>query len=98
MVRGCGQQTTGAATNFVSYWAIGIPLSALLAFRFNAGVHGLWGGLLVATTLQAIGLSILVARFDWPGEAAKAAARVQQTRIATSAEEADGAEEQLLDP
>lgn len=51
-MRGCGRQLIGAVTNFMSYWLLGLPLAALLAFKFGLGVHGLWGGLLVATTVQ----------------------------------------------
>jgi multidrug resistance protein, MATE family len=47
VVRGAGRQTIGAITNFISYWMLGLPLAALLAFRFHLGIHGLWGGLLV---------------------------------------------------
>ncbi len=52
VVRGCGRQLIGAITNLISYWVLGLPLAALLAFRFELGVHGLWTGLLVATTVQ----------------------------------------------
>lgn len=47
MVRGAGRQTIGAITNFISYWLLGLPLAALLAFRLHLGIHGLWIGLLV---------------------------------------------------
>lgn len=53
VVRGAGRQTVGAATNFVSYWLLGLPLAALLAFRCHLGVHGLWLGLLTGTSFQA---------------------------------------------
>lgn len=52
VVRGCGRQLVGAITNLISYWVLGLPLAALLAFRFELGVHGLWTGLLVATSVQ----------------------------------------------
>ena len=47
VVRGAGRQTIGAITNFISYWLLGLPLAALLAFRLELGIHGLWAGLLV---------------------------------------------------
>ena len=31
--RGAGRQGTGAVANITSYWGIGIPLSAFLAFK-----------------------------------------------------------------
>ena len=87
VVRGAGRQNVGAVTNFLSYWCLGMPLSGLLAFRFRLGIYGLWGGLLVATSVQALVLGAVVSRFDWDAEAHKAAARVVASREVTQADE-----------
>lgn len=52
VVRGAGRQSLGAASNLVSFWVLGIPLSVLLAFHLKLGVVGLLSGLLVASLTQ----------------------------------------------
>lgn len=91
-MRGAGRQTVGAATNFVSYWLLGLPLAALLAFRLRLGVHGLWLGLLTGTSFQAVTLGFIVSRFSWAAEARQAAVRVAAGKAAArpaDEEEAD---------
>lgn len=53
------------------------------------------GALLSATSCQAIGLGIIVSRFDWAAEARKAAARVDATKAA-GVDDADEEAQQLL--
>ncbi|RLN72090.1 hypothetical protein BBJ28_00011018, partial [Nothophytophthora sp. Chile5] len=42
--RGAGRQNMAAKTNVTAFYAVGIPLGALLAFHFGWGVEGLWIG------------------------------------------------------
>lgn len=46
LLRGSGRQETGAATNLCSYWLLGIPSAAFLAFRWAGRTAPLWVGLL----------------------------------------------------
>lgn len=51
--RGSGRQGTGAATNLASYWCLGVPLAALLAFRWAAGTRMQQAGLLAPSPAAA---------------------------------------------
>ncbi|HEY4359163.1 MAG TPA: MATE family efflux transporter [Acidobacteriaceae bacterium] len=45
-LRGAGNTTAPLLTHLVCYWALGMPLGALLAFKIHLGAAGLWWGLL----------------------------------------------------
>lgn len=77
ILRGSGRQKVGAIVNGAANYGVGLPLQLLLAFRLGGGVAGLWWGIAVAATLQAIVLAVLVSRFDWQREAARAAKLVR---------------------
>ena len=49
-LRGAGNTTAPLYTQLVCFWAIGMPLGALLGFHFKLGAAGLWWGLLIALT------------------------------------------------
>ena len=40
--------------NLVAYWAVGLPVAELLAFRAGLGPVGLWVGLTAALVVVAI--------------------------------------------
>lgn len=44
-LRGTGNTRTPMLCNLVFYWFVGLPLGALLCFRFGWGAAGLWTGL-----------------------------------------------------
>jgi len=46
----------------IAYWVIGLPMSYLLAFKFNFGVEGVWYGLSLGLTISAL---LLFARFNY---------------------------------
>jgi MATE family multidrug resistance protein len=46
-LRGIGNTRLPMLANFIGYWTLGLPLGALLCFRFKLGVFGLWIGLCV---------------------------------------------------
>ena len=52
ILKGSGRQLVGAVTNFVSYYIIGLPLAAYLAFWQPLGVVGVWIGLAVADFIE----------------------------------------------
>ncbi|KAF8072612.1 DTX14 [Scenedesmus sp. PABB004] len=74
VLRGAGRQLTGAWANWISYWAVGMPVAWMLgAPRFAGwGVWGLRAGLTVAVATQALILHALVATLDWGAEVARA--------------------------
>lgn len=59
VLRGLGDTRTPLAANLVAFWLLGIPVAALLAFRFGFGPEGLWWGLVAALGAVA---AFLVAR------------------------------------
>lgn len=44
-LRGAGDTRTPMLCHFAGYWIIGLPLGALLGFRYSLGAVGLWMGL-----------------------------------------------------
>jgi len=46
----------------VSYWAIGMPVSYVLGFKFGFGGYGIWGGLVVGLACAAV---LMMWRFAW---------------------------------
>ena len=47
------------------YWLIGLPLSAIFAFKCDFGVRGLLAGFLVATALQALAYLGILLKTNW---------------------------------
>jgi MATE family multidrug resistance protein len=45
MLRGLQDARMPALIGFVSYWCIGLPVSALMGFTFDMGARGVWWGL-----------------------------------------------------
>ncbi|XP_057843562.2 protein DETOXIFICATION 33 isoform X2 [Cryptomeria japonica] len=62
---GAGWQRYAAIVNIVCYYFIGVPISALLAFKCNLQVKGIWIGLLVGTSSQIVILAFSIYRTDW---------------------------------
>jgi len=69
-LRGLGDTRTPVLANFLAYWVIGLPLGALLGFKFGWGAAGLWTGLCVGLILIAVSLV-----FVWQRSIAHIAAR-----------------------
>lgn len=66
-----------ACINIVSFYLIGIPLGAWLAYSSGWGVRGLWTGLDIAMALLTVGqYSHMVSSVDWGLAARKARAKV----------------------
>jgi MATE family multidrug resistance protein len=57
-LRGAGNTRTPMMANLIAYWAMGLPLGALLCFRWRMGAVGMWVGLCLA--LIIIGSSLLL--------------------------------------
>src|SRR5215471_7201482 len=57
-LRGAGDTRTPMFANLLGYWIVGMPLGAVLCFKFGFGAVGFWTGLCVALIL--IGSSLLI--------------------------------------
>uniref|UniRef100_A0A7S0DU57 Uncharacterized protein n=2 Tax=Amorphochlora amoebiformis TaxID=1561963 RepID=A0A7S0DU57_9EUKA len=77
VIRGCGRQSLGMATSFVSYVLICIPLAYCLAFQvlqsWCPGVPGLFAATCFASFLHSILNGGVIIFTDWDFEAQKAA-------------------------
>ncbi|XP_014808543.1 PREDICTED: multidrug and toxin extrusion protein 1 [Calidris pugnax] len=76
VLRGTGNQKMGAIANAIGYYAIGLPIGISLMFAAKMGVVGLWVGMIVCISLQALSFSAFVMRMDWKKAAEEAQVRV----------------------
>jgi MATE family multidrug resistance protein len=60
VLRGVGDTKAPMLINLAGFWALGIPASLLLAFRFEVGAVGLWWGLVVGLGVVAVILLLRV--------------------------------------
>ncbi|GMH13427.1 hypothetical protein Nepgr_015268 [Nepenthes gracilis] len=74
---GAGWQYLIAWINIGCYYVIGLPLGALLGYKFNLGVRGIWSGMLIGVLLQTIILLGMILRTNWNDETLKANERMQ---------------------
>ena len=56
VLRGMGRPRPAAVLNFVGYFAIGLPLGAVLGLRTSLGLQGVWLGYAAGLTVVAAGL------------------------------------------
>ncbi|XP_068766581.1 multidrug and toxin extrusion protein 1 isoform X1 [Struthio camelus] len=75
VLRGAGKQKMGAIANAIGYYAIGLPIGISLMFAAKLGVLGLWVGMIVCISLQALSFSAFVIRMDWKKAAEEAQIR-----------------------
>ena len=54
ILRGAGDTRVPAILHALSFWAVGIPFGALLAFQFDQGAPGLWWGLTAGLAAAAV--------------------------------------------
>ncbi len=52
VLRGSGRQYIGAVVNFIAYYIVAIPIGALLTFKTDLEVIGLWVGMAIGNALQ----------------------------------------------
>ena len=70
ILRGAGDTRVAMLLHTLSFWAVGIPLGALIAFRFDGGAAGLWWGLTAGLAAAAV-LQLLRVRHKLGGEVAR---------------------------
>ncbi|KAG8770596.1 hypothetical protein FRC12_004165 [Ceratobasidium sp. 428] len=76
MLRACGKLGTGAVSNFIGFYVIGIPLGFYLTFWQGCGLKGLWIGLAAALVFVAAVLGTVVLWLDWDVQVKQAKERV----------------------
>ncbi|KAG8713583.1 hypothetical protein FRC09_018556 [Ceratobasidium sp. 395] len=76
MLRACGKLGTGAVSNFIGFYVIGIPLGFYLTFWQGCGLKGLWIGLATALVFVAAVLGTVVLWLDWEVQVKQAKERV----------------------
>ncbi|TMW94119.1 hypothetical protein EJD97_010713 [Solanum chilense] len=74
---GAGWQFLVAFVNFGCYYGFGLPLGALLGYKFKLGVQGVWYAMLGGSLLQTIILLVIIGRTNWQKEAVQAEIRVK---------------------
>ncbi|KAM3343352.1 protein DETOXIFICATION 18 isoform X1 [Capsicum galapagoense] len=65
VARGCGWQHLVMFINLATFYFIGMPISCLLAFKFNLHAKGLWMGSICGLACQALGLLLLTLLTKW---------------------------------
>ncbi|KAF5944264.1 hypothetical protein HYC85_018341 [Camellia sinensis] len=75
---GCGWQAFVAYVNVGCYYVVGIPLGALLGFKFNLGAKGIWSGMITGTMIQTIILIWVTFRTNWDKEVEKSRDRLDK--------------------
>ncbi|KAG8714394.1 hypothetical protein FRC09_017682 [Ceratobasidium sp. 395] len=81
ILRACGKIGTGAVSNFIGYYFIGIPLGVYLTFWQGLGLKGLWIGAAAALVFVAAVLGTVVLRLDWDVQVKQAKERVEDKRF-----------------
>lgn len=66
--------------NIFTFWGIGLPLAAYLAFETSLEVRGLWIGVAIVTYIQFFAITTLVSCLNWKREALRAAKLVSDNR------------------
>jgi len=74
-VKASSKQQIGAVITFLAYWAIGIPVTCLMVFRFDQGTYGIWIGPTLACFFNTIAYLVMFKRANWDELIAKSAAQ-----------------------
>ncbi|CAN1337353.1 Protein DETOXIFICATION 33 [Linum perenne] len=74
---GAGWQFQVAFVNIVCYYVFGLPIGAVLGYKFDFGVKGIWSGMLIGYILQIIFLLYIIHKTNWQKEASDAEERVR---------------------
>lgn len=68
MAVGAGWQLSVALVNAACYYLFGLPLGALLGYKFKLRAQGIWTGILAGCLLQTVVLMVIVLRTNWQKE------------------------------
>ncbi|XP_062161543.1 protein DETOXIFICATION 40-like [Alnus glutinosa] len=75
---GCGWQAFVAYVNVGCYYVVGIPVGAVLGFKFDLGAKGIWSGMIGGTFIQTLILLWITFRTDWNKEVESAQKRLDK--------------------
>ncbi|KAF8391556.1 hypothetical protein HHK36_023862 [Tetracentron sinense] len=75
---GCGWQAFVAYVNVGCYYVVGVPVGALLGFKFDLGAKGIWSGMIGGTVMQTLILLWVTYRTDWKKEVEEAMKRLNK--------------------
>ncbi|XP_027343746.1 protein DETOXIFICATION 16-like [Abrus precatorius] len=81
ILAGCGWQKIGAYVNLGSFYLVGVPCAAVLAFLLHMKAKGLWLGIISAFIIQVSFYIIITFRTNWEEEARKAQSRVERSTM-----------------
>ena len=65
IIRGLGKQGIASSVTIIGYWVIGIPMSLLAVFYYDAGIVGLWTGPTAAIVFNFIFYYVIIVRVNW---------------------------------
>ncbi|XP_059199694.1 multidrug and toxin extrusion protein 1-like [Centropristis striata] len=65
VLRGAGKQLIGALINLLGLDFIGFPIGVSLMFAADMGIVGLWTGLAIGVSLQAVVFLLFLYKLDW---------------------------------
>ncbi|CAM8992151.1 unnamed protein product [Rhodiola kirilowii] len=86
---GAGRQTVVAYVNICSYYVIGVPLGAMLAYVAGLGIKGMWTGMICGVAVQTLVLGYITWRTDWDDQVKKASQRLQKWFVKANVEESN---------
>ncbi|QRV82118.1 MATE efflux family protein [Ceratobasidium sp. AG-Ba] len=87
ILRACGEISTGATTNLIGYYMLGIPLGILLAFKYHFGLFGLWIGIAIALLFAAVVPCTFILRLDWDAEVRDVKERIAPDEVHATSDE-----------
>ncbi|XP_015574571.1 protein DETOXIFICATION 33 isoform X2 [Ricinus communis] len=74
---GAGWQLSVALINIACYYIVGLPIGAVLGYKFKLGVKGIWSGMLAGCVLQIVILIFIMLRTNWNKEAVQSEERMR---------------------
>ena len=80
VVRALGKQSQAAKFVLAAYYCIGIPVGLLCAFWIQLEVKGLWYGLILGTTFQALAFVRVILTTDWYSVAKQATDAIKASK------------------
>nr|QBM79482.1 MATE52 [Rehmannia glutinosa] len=75
---GAGLQTKVAIINFVCFYAIGLPIGAVLGYVIHLQVKGIWIGMISGVITQTLALSFMTWKTNWDQEVSITSARLKR--------------------
>ncbi|PKI58819.1 hypothetical protein CRG98_020809 [Punica granatum] len=85
---GAGWQVSVALINIGCYYIVGLPIGALLGYKFKLGARGIWIGMLIGCLVQTLVLLCVIFRANWRKEALIAEERIRTWGGASEPQEA----------